>query len=200
MWQCPKNDELILGKKMETYLVYVDTINNSNKFWAALVDGNNLTVQWGRVGYKPQTKVHPCGNRQQAIAKYHNLVAQKKIKGYRESQPQIDSACSIEDITSAIGLLKTIRSYMESSDFSSGYINALNRYLKIVPTPLGMQIDPYRIYQSVADVDHQLQLLNSLLPTTLTPTAISSDRSNTTAEAKTVSLKAISKNFWRHLG
>ncbi|RCJ31776.1 hypothetical protein A6769_29810 [Nostoc punctiforme NIES-2108] len=43
---------------MEIYLVFVDAIQNSNKFWAAIVEDGNLTVQWGRVGYQAQTKVH----------------------------------------------------------------------------------------------------------------------------------------------
>jgi hypothetical protein len=43
---------------MEIYLVFVDAIQNSNKFWAAIVEDGNLTVQWGRVGYQAQTKIH----------------------------------------------------------------------------------------------------------------------------------------------
>ena len=42
---------------------------------------------------------------------------------------------------------------------------ALNEYLKIVPTPLGMQIDYHRVYRTVADIDYQRELLNSLLAT-----------------------------------
>ena len=54
---------------MEIYLVYVDAIQNSNKFWAAIVEDGNLTVQWGRVGYQAQTKVHTLGVRIQ-VAEY----------------------------------------------------------------------------------------------------------------------------------
>jgi len=71
---------------METYLVYVDAANNSNKFWSAKVEGSQLTVQWGRVGYNAQTKVHSLTSQQQAIFKYYNLMAEKKAKGYQESQ------------------------------------------------------------------------------------------------------------------
>ncbi|MHC0068838.1 WGR domain-containing protein, partial [Nostoc sp. UIC 10890] len=46
---------------MEIYLVFVDAIRNSNKFWAAIVEDGNLTVQWGRVGYHAQTKIHTLG-------------------------------------------------------------------------------------------------------------------------------------------
>jgi predicted DNA-binding WGR domain protein len=41
---------------MEIYLVFVDAIQNSNKFWSAKVEDGNLTVQWGRVSYEAQTK------------------------------------------------------------------------------------------------------------------------------------------------
>lgn len=44
-------------KTMETYLVFVDAVNNSNKFWGAKVEGSSLTVEWGRVGYNSQKKV-----------------------------------------------------------------------------------------------------------------------------------------------
>lgn len=46
---------------MEIYLVFVDAASNSNKFWTAKVEQNQLTVQWDRVGYKAQTKVHQIG-------------------------------------------------------------------------------------------------------------------------------------------
>ncbi|MCC5654044.1 WGR domain-containing protein [Nostoc sp. XA013] len=63
---------------MEIYLVYVDTLQNSNKFWAAIVEDGNLTVQCGRVGYQVQTKVHQLVSYQIAVSKFNNLVAEKK--------------------------------------------------------------------------------------------------------------------------
>ncbi|MBD2527482.1 WGR domain-containing protein [Nostoc sp. FACHB-133] len=185
---------------MEIYLVFVDAIRNSNKFWAAIVEDGNLTVQWGRVGYQAQTKVHTLGNHQRAVSKFNNLVAEKKGKGYRESQPEIDT-CDVYEIERAIGLLNAIRSYVIHRNFDQHYIQLLNQYLKIVPTPLGMQINPYTIYRTHADVDHQRELLNSLL-TTPAPIAVAvagGHTSEATAEPKVVSLKTISKNFWRHL-
>jgi predicted DNA-binding WGR domain protein len=181
---------------METYLVFVDTIRNSNKFWSAKVEGNSLTVEWGRVGYNSQKKVHSLGSHQQAVFKYHNLVAEKKSKGYRESQPQMDGERSISDIRRAIQLLNAIRPTVANRNFGDSYILALNEYLKIVPTPLGMQIDTYRVYRTVADVDHQRELLNSLLVSE--PVAVHT-KELPKSEPKTVSLKAISKSFWRHL-
>ncbi|OYD89145.1 polymerase [Nostoc sp. 'Peltigera membranacea cyanobiont' 213] len=185
---------------MEIYLVFVDAIQNSNKFWAAKVEDGNLTVQWGRVGYQAQTKVHTLANHQRAVSKFNNLVAEKKGKGYRESQPEIDT-CDVYEIERAIGLLNAIRSYVIHRNFDQHYIQLLNQYLKIVPTPLGMQIDPYTIYRTLADVDHQRELLNSLLATPA-PQAVAvavGHAPEATAEPKVVSLKTISKNFWRHL-
>ncbi|MBD2520324.1 WGR domain-containing protein [Nostoc sp. FACHB-973] len=95
---------------MEIYLVYVDAIQNSNKFWSGKVEGNSLTVEWGRVGYKSQAKVHECSSNSAAVKKFYNLVAEKKGKGYRESQPQIDSSCSHYEIERAIQLLNALRS------------------------------------------------------------------------------------------
>ncbi|MCL6753155.1 WGR domain-containing protein [Nostoc sp. CCCryo 231-06] len=185
---------------MEIYLVYVDTLQNSNKFWSAKVENNILTVQWGRVGYQAQTKVHTLRSYQKAVNKFHNLVAEKKAKGYRESQPQMDGDRSVGDIRRAIQLLSYIRPCIASHIYHDGYIDALNEYLKIVPTPLGMQIDYHGIYRSVADVDHQMGLLNSLLiPVPQTAAAAVAHTPEPTVEAKVVSLRTISKNFWRHL-
>ncbi len=186
---------------MEIYLVFVDAIRNSNKFWAAIVEDGNLTVQWGRVGYQAQTKVHTLGNYQRAITKFHNLVAEKKGKGYRESQPEIDASRSVVDIRRAIQLLNIIRPAVALQNFGDTYISALNEYLKIVPTPLGMQIDYHGIYRTVADVDYQMELLNSLLATPAPQVAAVAvgHTPESTIEPKIVSLKTISKNFWRHL-
>ncbi|MHC5896619.1 WGR domain-containing protein [Nostoc sp.] len=188
---------------METYLVFVDAVNNSNKFWSAKVEGSTITVEWGRVGYNSQKKVHSLLSHQQAVFKFHNLVAEKKSKGYRESQPQMDGDGSarlrhrsISDIRRAIQLLNAIRLAVANSNFSDSYILALNEYLKIVPIPLGMQIDPYRVYRTVVDVDYQQELLNSLLVNE--PVAVQT-KELLKSEPETVSLKAISKSFWRHL-
>jgi len=182
---------------MEIYLVYVDTANNRNKFWSAKVENNKVTVQWGRVGYNAQTKVHSFNSNQQATYKYHNLVTEKKAKGYQESQPHMDSSCSVADIRRALQLLNSLRSFVANHNFNNSYIQTLNEYLKIVPTPLGMQIDPYRVYQTVGDVDHQVQLLNSLLPSEAVVVGQNTEIENT--QTQTVSLKSISKNFWRNI-
>lgn len=86
---------------------------------------------------------------------------------------------------------------MEQRNFNDIYIDLLNQYLKIVPTPLGMKIDPCRVYRTVADVDHQRELLSSLLMNK--PVTVQQTTEVPKAEPKTVSLKTISKSFWRHL-
>jgi predicted DNA-binding WGR domain protein len=186
---------------MEIYLVFVDARKNSNKFWSAKVEGSTMTVEWGRVGYNSQKKVHSLLSHQQAVFKFHNLVAEKKSKGYSESQPQMDGDRSISDIRRAIQLLNTIRPAVALQNFGDSYISALNEYLKIVPTPLGMQIDYHGIYRTVADVDYQMELLNSLLATPAPQvTAVAVGHAPEAAtEPKVISLKTISKNFWRHL-
>jgi hypothetical protein len=129
------------------------------------------------------------------------MVAEKKSKGYSESQPEIDASRSVADIRRAIQLLNIIRPCIANRIFHDGYINALNEYLKIVPTPLGMQIDYHGIYRTVADVDYQMELLNSLLATPAPQVAAVAvgHAPETTVETKVVSLKTISKSFWRHL-
>jgi predicted DNA-binding WGR domain protein len=186
---------------MEIYLVFVDTIQNRNKFWSGKVEDNNLTVQWGRVGYQPQTKVHTLRSYQQAVSKFNNLVTEKKGKGYRESQPQMDGERSIGDIQRAIQLLSYIRPCIANHIYHDGYLTALNEYLKIVPTPLGMQIDYHGIYRSVTDVDYQMELLNSLLTPALqaVQVAVATVAPTEPTVEKVVSLKTISRNFWRNL-
>lgn len=181
---------------VETYLIFVNTTNNSNKFWSAKVEGSKLTVEWGRVGYKAQTKVHQLSSQGQATAKYNNLVAEKKGKGYQESQAQIES-CGVADLRMAIQLLNSLRSYVDNKNFNADYINLLNQYLKIIPTPLGMQLDPYSIFRSLADVEHQRELLSSLLPATPVAAATQVKESSQPQE-KVVSLRGIHKNLWRH--
>ncbi|MBW4557102.1 MAG: WGR domain-containing protein [Trichormus sp. ATA11-4-KO1] len=181
---------------METYLVYVNAVCNSNKFWSAKVEDNQLIIKWGRVGYSSQTKVHSLASNQRAVFKYYQLVAEKKAKGYQESQSEIDGSRNISEIRRAIQLLNTLRPYVVNGNFDGWYLQAINEYLQIVPTPLGMKIDPYTIYQSVADVDHQREILSALLlsPSVTVPQTIEVSK----PEQQTVSLKSLPKSFWRH--
>ncbi|WP_442937994.1 hypothetical protein [Nostoc sp.] len=49
------------------------------------------------------------GSRDKAVAKFPNFVAEKKSKGYSESQSQMDGDRNISDIRRAIQLLNIIR-------------------------------------------------------------------------------------------
>ncbi|WP_265277546.1 hypothetical protein [Nostoc sp. KVJ3] len=64
-----------------------------------------------------------------------------------------------------------------------------------------MQINYHRVYRTVADIDYQQELLNSLLttPAPIAAAVVVGHAPEATAEPKVVSLKTISKNFWRHL-
>ncbi|WP_338421943.1 hypothetical protein [Nostoc flagelliforme] len=98
-------------------------------------------------------------------------------------------------------MLNIIRPSVALQNFGDTYISALNEYLKIVPTPLGMQIDYHRVYRTVADIDYQQELLNSLLaaPVPQVAAVAVGHAPEATTEPKVISLKTISKNFWRHL-
>ena len=186
-------------KSMEIYLIFVNTSQNSNKFWCARIELNgSLTVQWGRVGYQAQTKVYKLDSYQKAINKFNSLIDEKKSKGYIESHPEMNGERNILEIRRAIELLNVIRRHVASKNYNDTYLSALNDYLKIVPTPLGMQIDFQKVYQTVSEVDYQRELLNSLLPIVAPQTESNiTSNVNSTLESKTVSLRAISKNFWR---
>ncbi|WP_414552011.1 hypothetical protein [Anabaena sp. CCY 0017] len=124
------------------------------------------------------------------------MVAEKKAKGYQESQSEIDGNRNVSEIRRAIQLLNIMRPCIAVRNFHEGYIAALNEYLQIVTTPLGMQIDPTRVYRTVDDIDHQKQILNSLLsPTSVTVTQATEVPKS---EPQTVSLKFLPKSFWRH--
>lgn len=181
----------------EIYLIFADAKANSNKYWSAKANNDGtLETSWGRVGYDGQSKIYNCASYGKAISKLQTLAATKKQKGYRESQPQSQSPEQL-NIRRALQLLEKIRPHVQQHSFSDrGYLDALNEYLTIVPTPLGMSIDPATIYRNVAAVDHQVNLLQQLI----SPTPIvdqSSSLFHTNATPQTRSLKSISKLFWK---
>lgn len=179
----------------EIYLVFADAKANSNKFWSGIArNDGTLETTWGRVGYSGQTKTYNCGNYAKAIRKLQILAATKNQKGYRQTHPQSPEQL---EIRRALQLLDQIRPYVEQHNFSnSNYLEALNEYLTIVPTPLGMSINPATIYRNVAVVEHQIHLLQQLI----SPTANSnrpSPLSDIQATSVPISLKSISNLFWK---
>lgn len=181
----------------EVYLIFADTRANSNKYWRAKANNDGtLETSWGRVGYSGQTKTYECGSYLKAINKLQTLAATKKQKGYRESQPQFHSPEQLQ-IRRALQLLERIKLHVQHCSFNDwGYLEALNEYLTIVPTPLGMSIDPATIYPNVAAVDRQVHLLQQLISPTLSSDQTSS-LSNAQASLPPISLKSISNLFWK---
>ena len=181
----------------EIYLVFADARANNNKFWSAIArnDGTLETI-WGRVGYSGQTKTYDCGSYSRAMTKLHILATAKKQKGYKESQPQKQLSSQL-NIRRALQLLEEIKPYVQSRNFNApNYLEALNEYLTLVPTPLGMNIEPATIYRNVGVVEHQIHLLQQLIPPT-----VNSDRpsplSDVQATSVPTSLKRISNLFWK---
>lgn len=181
----------------EIYLIFADARANSNKFWSAnaRTDGT-LETTWGRVGYTGQTKVYNCGSYAKAINKLQTLAATKKQKGYRESQPQSQLPEEL-NIRRALHLLEQIKPHVQLGSFNApNYLEALNEYLTLVPTPLGMSINPATIYRDVAVVEYQIHLLQQLISSTFNIDRASS-LSNTQVPPHPISLKSISKLFWK---
>jgi predicted DNA-binding WGR domain protein len=180
----------------QIYLVFTDTNANSNKFWQAVAHSTGeLVTSWGRVGYKGQTKAYQCGSFQAAVAKLNQLALAKKLKGYTETAAQTESQ-EQSQILRAIQLLELIRPHVEQQDFSNQrYLDALNEYLTIIPTPLGRKIDPATIF-SLAEVNRQLKSLEGLLRRVLVAPGTQSSASS----CQPISLKSISANFWKAVG
>jgi predicted DNA-binding WGR domain protein len=177
----------------EIYLVFSDASTNRNKWWKAIAHPTGeLVTSWGRVGYKGQTKPYQCGSYKAAVAKLNQLALAKKLKGYNETAAQIESQ-EQSLIKRAIQLLLIIRPHVEQRDFSNrSYLDALNEYLRIIPTPLGMKIDPATIF-SLAEVNRQRKSLEGLLRRVLDTPETQSSFSN----PQSISLKSISASFWK---
>ena len=177
----------------QIYLVFTDTDANSNKFWQATAySTGELVTSWGRVGYEGQTKSYQCGSYQAAVAKLNQLALVKKLKGYIETVAQIESQ-EQSLIKRAIQLLELIQPHVEQRDFSNrNYLDALNEYLTIIPTPLGMKIDPATIF-SLAEVNRQLESLKGLLRRVL----VTPETQSSSLNPQPISLKSISASFWK---
>ncbi len=67
---------------MKTQLIYQD--GTSNKFWNIVVEGNQYTVTFGRVGTNGTSKTKEFSSEEAALKDGAKLVAAKKRKGYVE--------------------------------------------------------------------------------------------------------------------
>jgi len=79
---------------MKTYLEYKD--DKSSKFWEVLVEGNNATVRYGKIGTKGTAKVHEYDSPEKAIAEAEKLAKSKIKKGY--VNPETIKASSSETV------------------------------------------------------------------------------------------------------
>jgi predicted DNA-binding WGR domain protein len=163
------------------YLTKVDINSNANKFWQVEVSDKILTCSWGRIGYKAQSKVYHQLSQAHAQQKCNLLVEQKIKKGYQLSQPNPDSIDLLK-IEEALELLKKMESFIANKDFSNPqFLGLLNSFLQIIPSPLGMKINPALVYKNYAELEHQRKILKKLC----------------NKNGKAVSLKTISTDFWR---
>lgn len=171
----------------EVHLVYVNTLNNNNKFWRAVaLDNGNLEVTWGRVGYNGQSQVHKCNSFESAACKLQILAAKKRQKGYIDSA--IDSKSNQkQQIYRALELLSLLKRGCDRSHC----IEMLDEYLSLVPTPYGMQIHPSIVLSSITEIERHEQLLQNLLvePEIQMQPAVEGK--------KVTSLKSLSHLFWQ---
>lgn len=163
----------------EIYLIYVDTKSNSNKFWSGAVnDSGDLVIQWGRVGYKAQSKLYSFNSPTHAKVKLALLVAEKEKKGYVQTQREMKTL-KLEEIKRAIELLSQIEQLVTTGKTeSSEFANTANKFLKIVPSPTGMKFNLGSLFQNTLRISHQQQKLEMYL------------------KNKTYSLKSLTDDFW----
>jgi DNA ligase-1 len=60
------------------------TEGGSSKFWEIVLDGKNLTTNWGKIGTAGQTKTKTFTDEAKAKTEYDKLVEEKTEKGYVE--------------------------------------------------------------------------------------------------------------------
>lgn len=135
------------------YLVKVDINSNANKFWQAEVSDKIVTCSWGRIGYKPQSKVYHQASQAHAQQMCNLLVEQKIKKGYQLSQPNPDNI-DLLIIEEALQLLQKMESFITNRDFdNSQFLILLNSFLQIIPSPLGMKINPALVYKNGSELE-----------------------------------------------
>ena len=78
------------GGKVKRYFEFTGAdadrgTSNSSKFWEVDVDGQTVTVRFGKIGASGQTTVKDLGSPAEAAAHADKLIAEKVKKGYVES-------------------------------------------------------------------------------------------------------------------
>lgn len=73
-------------------LIFTDLNANNNKFWHAELKDTILTVNWGRVGDKGQTKIYTHSDVDTAVKDFERQVNGKLRKGYTRQKTIVDGA------------------------------------------------------------------------------------------------------------
>jgi DNA ligase-1 len=73
----------LAGESAKRYFELVD--GKSSKFWEISVDGEDVTVRYGRIGSDGATKVKTLSDADAAAAHAEKLIGEKTRKGYAES-------------------------------------------------------------------------------------------------------------------
>ena len=68
---------------MKRYFEFVG--GSSAKFWETTINGNQVTVRFGRIGTEGQTQVKTLANADAAARHAEKMIASKTAKGYRET-------------------------------------------------------------------------------------------------------------------
>ena len=71
--------------------------DKSNKFWIIELDGNEFTVNFGRIGTNGQTQTKEFASPDAAKKEYDKLIAEKLKKGYKEKSGGGSSSSSSDE-------------------------------------------------------------------------------------------------------
>lgn len=62
-------------------LIYTDAINNNNKFYTLVLNGDTVTATWGRVGATARSMDYSGGKRKfDSLVRKNKLMDMKKLK------------------------------------------------------------------------------------------------------------------------
>lgn len=79
-------------QKASDRLIFTDLAENNNKFWHADLVDQVLTVNWGRVGDRGQTKAYTFTSYDEGLRDFNRQVNAKLRKGYTRQQTIVDGA------------------------------------------------------------------------------------------------------------
>ncbi|HEY9693704.1 MAG TPA: WGR domain-containing protein [Oculatellaceae cyanobacterium] len=152
---------------------------NTYKYWQAEIDADNyyLTVTWGRIGTRGQSKTHQCNSLTDAHDKLSQLIRAKLAKGYEElvqqnpipkNEKSINTGrtktIELSQINAALLLIEAMRPYVKNGNFTkSSYAQMLNDFDELAPF-LNIKLDPcsaFRDIESLEQAKEKLLLLQN---------------------------------------